>query len=79
MKLQPDVWQKSVVPDGVNPFTDVAADAYYANAVLWAAENGITGGTTAPIPSAPTMTVPAPRSWPSCIVAWVNKRKQQKT
>ena len=47
MKLQPDVWQKSVVPDGVNPFTDVAADAYYANAVLWAAENGITGGTTA--------------------------------
>ena len=33
--------------DTVNPFTDVAADAYYANAVLWAAENGITGGTTA--------------------------------
>ena len=39
--------QKSVAPDSVNPFTDVAADAYYANAVLWAAENGITGGTTA--------------------------------
>ena len=34
-------------PSTVNPFTDVAADAYYANAVLWAAENGITGGTTA--------------------------------
>ena len=39
--------QKSPASDGVNPFTDVAADAYYANAVLWAAENGITGGTTA--------------------------------
>ena len=31
----------------VNPFTDVAADSYYADAVLWAAENGITGGTSA--------------------------------
>ena len=39
--------QKSPASDGVNPFTDVAADAYYANAVLWAAENVITGGTTA--------------------------------
>ena len=39
--------QKSPASDSVNPFTDVAADAYYANAVLWAAENGITGGTTA--------------------------------
>ena len=39
--------QKSPAADGVNPFTDVADDAYYANAVLWAAENGITGGTTA--------------------------------
>ena len=39
--------QKSPVAGTVNPFTDVAADAYYANAVLWAAENGITGGTTA--------------------------------
>ena len=28
------------------PFTDVAADAYYYDAVLWAAENGITAGTT---------------------------------
>ena len=43
------IWrsQKSVAPDGVNSFTDVAADAYYANAVQWAVENGITGGTTA--------------------------------
>ena len=39
--------QKSPAADGVNPFTDVAADAYYNTAVLWAAENGITGGTTA--------------------------------
>ena len=31
----------------VNPFNDVAADAYYNTAVLWAAENGITGGTSA--------------------------------
>ena len=31
----------------VNPFTDVAADAYYVKAVLWAVENGITNGTTA--------------------------------
>ena len=31
----------------VNPFTDVAADAYYAKAVLWAVENSITNGTTA--------------------------------
>ena len=29
-----------------NPFTDVAADAYYAKAVLWAVENGITKGTS---------------------------------
>ena len=36
--------QKSPVSDSVNPFTDVAADSYYANAVVWAAENGITGG-----------------------------------
>lgn len=28
------------------PFTDVAADAYYAKAVLWAVENGITTGTS---------------------------------
>ena len=31
----------------MNPFTDMAADAYYADAVLWAAENGITSGTSA--------------------------------
>ena len=37
--------QKSPASDSVNPFTDVAADAYYNTAVLWAAENGITGGT----------------------------------
>lgn len=28
------------------PFADVPADAYYYNAVLWAVENGITGGTS---------------------------------
>ena len=30
-----------------NPFTDVPANAYYTNAVLWAVENDITRGTTA--------------------------------
>ena len=30
-----------------NPFADVPADAYYAKAVLWAAEQGITSGTSA--------------------------------
>ena len=29
----------------LNPFSDVSADAYYYQAVLWAVENGITGGT----------------------------------
>ena len=38
--------QKSPASDSVNPFTDVAADAYYTNAVLWAVEHGITAGTT---------------------------------
>lgn len=28
------------------PFTDVAADSYYYDAVLWAVENGITAGTS---------------------------------
>lgn len=32
-------------PEEQNPFVDVAADAYYYDAVLWAAENGITTGT----------------------------------
>lgn len=30
-----------------NPFTDVPSGAYYEDAVIWAAEEGITGGTTA--------------------------------
>ena len=29
-----------------NPFSDVAADAYYVDAVIWAAGEGITNGTT---------------------------------
>ena len=32
---------------GSNPFSDVAANAYYYNAVLWAVQNGITSGTSA--------------------------------
>ena len=43
------IWrsQKSAAADGVNPFADVAADAYYNSAVLWAVTNGITDGTSA--------------------------------
>ena len=42
------IWrsQKSVAAAGANPFTDVAADAYYAGAVQWAVENGVTNGTS---------------------------------
>ena len=38
--------QKSPAAGTANPFTDVKASAYYADAVLWAVENGITKGTT---------------------------------
>ena len=31
----------------MNPFTDVSANDYYYNAVLWAIENGITTGVSA--------------------------------
>ena len=30
-----------------NPFTDIPNVTYYYDAVLWAAENGITSGTSA--------------------------------
>ena len=30
-----------------NPFTDVPSNMYYTKAVLWAAEKGITSGTSA--------------------------------
>ena len=32
--------------DGELPFADVSADSYYAKAVIWAAENGITNGVS---------------------------------
>ena len=35
----------SPAPKSASNFTDVPADAYYAKAVAWAVENGITGGT----------------------------------
>ena len=38
--------QKSPASDSVNPFTDVAADAYYNSAVLWAVKEDITNGTS---------------------------------
>ena len=33
-------------PNGADPFTDTQGDAYYADAVAWAVENGITAGTS---------------------------------
>ena len=35
------------VENGKNPFTDVKADAYYYDAVLWAVEKSVTSGTSA--------------------------------
>ena len=39
--------EDSAASKGTNPFTDVASDAYYAGAVNWAVEEGITYGTSA--------------------------------
>ena len=43
------LWRSQASPaaDAVNPFTDVAGNAYYAEAVKWAVMEGITSGTTA--------------------------------
>ena len=43
------LWRAAESPksSAENPFVDVAADAYYADAVLWAAQQGITSGTSA--------------------------------
>jgi hypothetical protein len=44
------LWRAAGSPEPVSaaqPFADVAEDAYYAKAVQWAVENGITGGTSA--------------------------------
>ena len=41
------LWRANGSPEPAsmtNPFTDVASDAYYYKAVLWAVENGITAG-----------------------------------
>lgn len=38
--------QQSPTVGTSNPFTDVAATAYYANAVLWAVEKNVTAGTS---------------------------------
>ena len=39
-------YEKAPVASRSNPFTDVAADSYYADAVLWAVKEDITKGTT---------------------------------
>ena len=44
------LWRAAGSPEPVgttHPFADIAADAYYAKAVQWAYEQGITGGTSA--------------------------------
>ena len=44
------LWREAGSPmpkNTVNPFEDLNPEAYYYNAMLWAVENGITGGTTA--------------------------------
>lgn len=38
--------QQSPASGGANPFVDVRADAYYYDAVLWAAKEGVTSGTS---------------------------------
>lgn len=43
------LWRAAGSPEPTtkeNPFTDVSAEAYYYKAVLWAAEKGITAGTS---------------------------------
>ena len=47
-------------------FADVPADAYYAKAVEWAVESGVTNGTSASAFS-PGSAAPGPRSSPSSI------------
>ena len=41
------LWRAAKMPaaESIANFADVAADAYYANAVSWEAQNGITAGT----------------------------------
>ena len=43
------LWRAQGMPDAgrTNPFADVSEGTYYTDAVLWAAENGITKGTSA--------------------------------
>ena len=43
------LWRAALCPKagGKTPFTDVAADTYYSDAVAWAYEQNITGGTSA--------------------------------
>lgn len=43
------LWRAAGCPkaEGKTPFIDVAADTYYSDAVTWAYEQGITGGTSA--------------------------------
>ena len=42
------LWRNAgeIIADVENPFSDVADDAYYADAVLWAVETGVTTGTS---------------------------------
>ena len=61
------LWRAMGCPEPVtaeNPFGDVAEDAYYRDAVLWAVENGITNGTgTDPATGLATFDPEAPCSY----------------
>lgn len=53
------LWRAAGSPEpnsAANPFTDVQSDKYYYKAVLWAVEQGITGGTSA-VTFSPNATV----------------------
>lgn len=44
------LWRAAGSPapqNGTNPFRDLSRDSYYYDAMLWAVENGVIGGTTA--------------------------------
>ena len=46
-KVTVEAMFKAEQSTGKNPFTDVPADSYYEDAVIWAVDKGITTGTSA--------------------------------
>ena len=71
--------QNSPESKAENPFTDVKADAYYANAVLWAVENGVTTGATRRL-STPRATARAvSRHFPLSLPEQVSDKSEQES